>query len=284
MKTTIKVLGFVGILLSYVSSAQANGGDWNISIAFENGDYGVAAVDNKAITTDYMSGAHVVFYTKPYGDASWGTVGGPAYLEQMGGSTIITDPEGIGGSGGGQTSGFNYTPDPAVYPPVVDTVANASTGGYLDGLTVAQRQAYMGSFFLRTTSYSRESLVVVMDTFRMQQVSFEIWDLDGYSGGNESWRITPFDGGWGTPLTPYDTPVITGNLDSDSYDGQRYLVTLDGGLDFDRFVIEYTGNKAEGVVGLAFNNFKFTIIPEPTSGILLGLGLLAAVVFRRRLV
>ncbi len=235
-------------------------------VTFEDGDFGVAAVDNKPITTEYLAGAGVTFHTGAYGATNYGSFTGTAYLEQMG--------QQAGETVGGGNSGFGYGPDGGGASEV-DTVA---PGVGLDGLTQAQRNSAMGSYFLRTTSYSRDSLTVLYST-AVTAASFEVWDLDGGTAGSERWKITTYNGDWLTPVSSQQTSLETSNLDTTSYDGQALIIGLSGG-DFDRFVIEFTGTKTSGV-GLAFNNFNTTAIPEPATFLLFGLGGMGAWLVRR---
>lgn len=219
-------------------------------LTFEDGNNGVASVDNKAITDDYQAEAGVVFATGTGTD--YANFSGVAYLEQMG--VQVGENK--------STSGFKHDSD-------YDAVA---AGVGLDGLTLSQRESYMGDYFLRTTSFSTESLVVVYDE-AVNWAGFEIWDIDGSPDVNpedpnltEEWTITAYNG-WGNQVFQIVTSSVDNNLDSTSYDGQRYVVELGENstqYEFDRFVVEFTGTKTADV-GLAFNNFSTNSIPEPAS-------------------
>ena len=239
-------------------------------ITFEDGNYGVAASDNLAVQDQYQSGAGVTFRTGT--GTAYGSYTGSAYLEQMGGDTSGVE----GPYPDGTQSGFAYGPDGGGGNQV-DTVA---AGAGRDGLTAGQRATAMGNYFLRTTSWSKESLVVQYAA-SVSAASFEVWDIDGSSAGTEKWKITTYNGSWDVADKKFSvsSPEMSGTDDLLSYDGQQYVVELSG-AEFDRFVIEFDGTKTYGV-GLAFNNFNTTDVPEPTAMALLALGC-AAMGLRRR--
>ena len=237
-------------------------------VTFEDGDFGVAALDNKAITNNYLAGAGVSFSTGAYGATNYGSFTGSAYLEQMG--------QQAGESTAGGNMGFAYGAGTNAAN-LVDTV-KPTDGGY-DGLTATARSALMGNYFLRTTTYSRDSLAVQYST-AVAAASFEIWDLDGNGTDGERWKITTYNGNWLTPASSQETALILVNADDASYDGQCLNVVLAGGT-FDRFVIEFTGTKTSNV-GLAFNNFNTTAVPEPATFLLFGLGGMGAWLIRRK--
>lgn len=227
-------------------------------VTFENGNFGVAASDNMAITTEYLAGAGVEFHTGAKGATNYGSFTGTAYLEQVG--------QQVGEVGTSGNSGFSYMVDGD--GTLIDTVK--ATDGGMDGLTAAARSAAMGSYFLRAAARSLESLTVQYST-AVSAASFEIWDLDGDNTTYERWKITTYNGNWATPVFSVQTPAdVFGTVDTTSYDGQVYNVVLSGGT-FDRFVLEYNGTKTP-TAGLAFNNFNTTTIPEPASIGMIALG------------
>ncbi len=252
-------------------------------ITFENGTYGVTAVDNMVVTNQYDG---LTFGTLPMGSSDYANMG-PAYLEQKGPGTKYNsnDPESAwnGANQPPHTIGFNYNPDSGDTAAVSDFVAY---GAGLDGLNQMQRDAYLGDFFLRTTPFSTDSLIVINETMAMKNMSFEIWDIDGSPNnrGGEGWKVTAYNGDWITPVFVDYTPFIAGvaeggggNDDLQSYDGQRMLQVINNNIVFDRFVISFETNVAGAVmktetVGLAFNNFEYTAVPEPITLSLLGLG------------
>lgn len=256
------LLGFMAVA---VGVAQA------VLIDFENNDWGVAASDNKVITTQYKSGAGVSFFTGAHGNTDYANFNGSAYLEQMGAQA---------GEVGNTGSGFAHKTDVSGIE-AIDTVA---TGTGMDGLTQAGRATEMGNYFLRTASYSTDSMVVIYDT-AVTAASFEIWDIDGNDKGSEQWRITAYSGAdWATQVLQLSTFEGVNNADATSYDGQCLVVSLQAGQDqtFDRFVIEFIGSKpTNAAVGLAFNNFDTEAVPEPTSMALLVFGV-AALALRRK--
>lgn len=239
------------------------------SITFEDGNQGVTAVDNMAVTNQYAAGAGVSFRTGLKGNTNYGSFTNPAYLEQIGLQAGET-------SSSGGNSGFLYSYDAGGSD--VDTVS-PTTGGR-DGLNQAGRTALLGDWFLRTRSMSTDSLLVNYSV-GVTNASFEIWDIDGASGGfTEGWTLSAYNGGWGggqfvgNVFSPVVTNVTTDTL---SWDGQMYLMLLNfGGQTFDRFVLEFTGTKGNSNTGLAFNNFNTVAIPEPSTMMLLAFGGCAA--------
>ena len=219
-------------------------------LTFEDGNNGVASSDNLVVTDQYQAQAGVTFYTGTGTD--YANFSGVAYLEQMGAQA---GEEGTAGDNGFLHDG------------VVDTVADAEG---LDGASQAARNLAMGDFFLRTASYSTDSLVVVYNE-PVTWAGFEIWDIDGNgSTKTEEWTITAYNG-WDSSVLSKTTAEMDNSVDTTSYDGQSYVVELGsegGSTSFDRFVIEFTGSKTTNV-GLAFNNFSTNSIPEPASLVML---------------
>jgi hypothetical protein len=282
-------------------------------ITFENNNFGVAAVDNRSITNEYsLAGAGQTFYRGAGNNGATIVLGGLGPFLEMRGSatpndtvpTVASNPEAAYNgssnpiSGSGWTTGFNYNPGGnSTSGQVADNVA---TGPGLDGLTTAaDRVALLGDYFLRTTSFSSESMVVTY-TVPVIAASFEIWDIDGNPNGpdGEQWRVRAYNGNWTTPVieiySPYvsgssGTGTLRGNGDLESYDAQGYVMNLSG-ASFDRFIISFEGESPGGVpnvlkssltVGLAFNNFN-TVVPEPGTVSLVAVAGAALLVRRRR--
>ena len=254
-KTSIKVMA----VLFAAGSLQA------ATVTFEDGNFGVHAVDNMAITTQYLAGAGVQFHTGAYGATNYGSFVGSAYIEQVGQQAGEVDA----------TSGFGYGVDGG--GSLFDTAK--TTDGGMDGMTAAARSALLGQYFLRNNARSVDSLTVQYST-AVSAASFEIWDLDGDTG-YEQWKITAYNGNWSTPVLSVNTPAgLFGIVDTTTYDGQAYIVSLSG-ANFDRFVLEYTGTKLPKA-GLAFNNFNTTQIPEPAAMSMMAVVIGAAMWIRRR--
>lgn len=248
-----------------------------VLIDFEDGSLGVNVSNDLAITTQYSAAAGVQFFTGT--GTNYGAFSDSAFIEQAGeqfGETPPLLP--------GQNIGFQHNGS-GLY----DTVSDAFSFNSLDGLSETQRENLLGQYFLRTNTWSTDSLVVIYDQLQIE-ASFEIWDIDGTAAlGGEGWTVTAYNGGWtpGDVVTSVQTPYID-NTDADtSYDAQIYNLTISTGFGnpFDRFVIEF-GIPGETMksnfVGLAFNNFNTTPVPEPASFLfLVSAGWLAAARRRR---
>jgi hypothetical protein len=246
-------------------------------ITFEPGNYGLTPVDDAAITT--IDG--LTFGTLPKGSSDFGNMGTP-YLENRG------DPDNdeilfTGGTpSASQQYGFNYLGGSAGTP-IEDKV---STAVGMDGLTEAERIARMGDWFLRTAAFSTDSLVVINNIGPMKNMTFDIWDIDGQVNNNllgEGWTVYAYNGSWDAAdlVITKESAYIPGeglgggNAPTTSYDGQRYLMEVNGDLEYDRFILRFESSQGDvktANVGLVFDNFEFTQVPEPATLALLGLG------------
>ena len=120
-------------------------------------------------------------------------------------------------------------------------------------------------------------------TFPVTAASGEIWDIDGnpQNSTTEEYTLQAFDASSAllativSPLGVIDTPTAP-------LDGQPWVFAFSGlSAGIDHIVITFTGTKPAGI-GLAFNNFNPTAVPEPASAALLAGGLALVVVRLRR--
>lgn len=262
-----------------VSIAFATCGARAAIIDFENGMLGVNVSDNMAVQDQYMTTAAGVSFRTGTGN-NYGAFTGSAYIEQIGTQAGASET----GAAIGNNSGFLWKND-ANGIDANDTACQAITGR--DGLTVTERQNALGSYFLRTRGFSQDKLTVTYNS-KVTQASFEVWDIDGTATGGEGWTIKAYNGNWNNVVLTKETPFVFNDMtDMGSYDGQRFVVELSQvGVEFDRFVVEFgiAGQNNKPIteaVGLAFNNFNTTAVPEPTSMALLAIGC-AALGLRRR--
>lgn len=209
------------------------------SITFETTPAGIAPVDDAALPmgTPYtFPGLSINF---GFDSDSNGTVDTDAVFEQVAGPQ--SEPN-IGFVG---SNGFDI-PD----------------AGYFGQL---------GTWFLRSsTSGSNFGKLVIKYTtaLTVTSASGEIWDIDGEPPDTEQYRVQAFDSSnvlLGTIDSPVGTlPTLTAPLDGQPW--QFVFSGLSGSID--HIEISFTGTKTGGI-GLAFNNFYPTTVPEPGMGALL---------------
>ncbi len=224
-------------------------------------------VDNQTISTQYAAVADggVSFYYDgnndglPDSDGQGGFV--PMYLERSGpaNGTTDTDPQ-----------GYLY-----------------NQGSVYDGVHPSETRS-LGDFFLRATTEVTERppfSMIVQYTQPTAAFSGEIWDIDGNTAqGSEKWTIEIYGSDGGSAFSDsFDSPEWA-TTDSSSLDGKAWFfeyVAADG-VEIDEVRFVFSGTKTTGI-GLAFDNFNSTAVPEPATMSLLGLGGLALLVKKRRL-
>jgi hypothetical protein len=140
----------------------------------------------------------------------------------------------------------------------------------------------LGNFFLRQASPGPAPPPFIVDYntgATITALSGEIWDIDGASQATELWKVEVLDGA-NNVLTSQFSPLG----DSFALDARPWVFSFSGlPSGVDKLRITFQGTKINNI-GLAFNNFNPTAVPEPGSIMLLGLGLcaLAAIGMRRR--
>jgi hypothetical protein len=145
--------------------------------------------------------------------------------------------------------------------------------------------AQLGQWFLRSPNPGQpigRFVIQYGGSLAVTAASGEIWDIDGNgAGATEQYLVEAFDSSsslLGSQLSPLGTlPSALAPLNA------RPWVFGFSGLSapLDHIVITFVGTKTQGI-GLAFNNFNPTTVPEPASGLLLGVAGLAAMHRRRR--
>jgi hypothetical protein len=225
--------------------------------------------DNTEITDQYHDPADggVSFYYDgdndglPDSDGQGGYA--PMYLEKSGPAdgTTDTDPQAYLYD---QTSTFD----------IIDPSETRSLGDYLLRATTDVTARPPFSMIIRYTDAA-------------SAFSGEIWDIDGNSGqGSEKWTIevyaTQGDTTGSSLITSFDSPEGTFNT-AGSLDGKAWFFeyTAPDGVEIDEIRFVFSGTKTNGI-GLAFDNFNSTAVPEPATLSVLGLGGLALIVRRRR--
>jgi hypothetical protein len=131
----------------------------------------------------------------------------------------------------------------------------------------------LGNFFLRQISPGPAPAPFIVDYntgATITALSGEIWDIDGASQATELWKVQVLDGA-NNVLASQFSPLG----DSFALDARPWVFAFSG-LPFgvDKLRITFQGTKINGI-GLAFNNFNPTAVPEPGSIVMLGLGALA---------
>jgi hypothetical protein len=135
----------------------------------------------------------------------------------------------------------------------------------------------LGGFFLRQFQPGSPPPPFVIDYNTSQSItafSGEIWDIDGAVGNTERWKVEVLDAA-NAVLTFQDSPLG----DTFALDGLPWTFTFSGlPAGVDKIRITFTGSKTTNL-GMAFNNFDPTDVPEPSGAILALCG--AAALMRR---
>ncbi len=153
-----------------------------------------------------------------------------------------------------------------------------NTGDIANGGTAGQ----LGNFFLRQLQPGNPPPPFIVDYNTSQVItalSGEIWDIDGDPTHTEQWVVQALDGS-NNVLTTLTSPLG----DDQSLDGLPWVFSFSGlSSGFDKLKITFIGSKTSGL-GLAFNNFNPTAVPEPASVVLFGLATaaMAVLAYRRR--
>ncbi len=237
-------------------------------IDFETLPGGGTPVDNQTVSTQYAAIADggVSFYYDGNNDGvpdlidpqnpQLGSM--PMYLERSGPADGINDID---------PQGYIYD--------------QTSTADLID----PSETRTLGNFFLRapTEVVDRSPFsMIVQYTQPTSAFSGEIWDVDGVSvQQSEKWTIEVYGDDGGSPFSDsFESPEGTAN-GAGSLDGKAWFFeyTAPDGVEIDEIRFVFSGTKTNGI-GLAFDNFNSTAIPEPATLSLLALGGLA--LLRRR--
>jgi hypothetical protein len=240
-------------------------------IDFETLPGGATPTDNQTISTEYaaLADGGVSFYYDgdndglPDADGQGGYA--PMYLEKSGPAdgTTDTDPQA-------------YLYDQAGTADLIDPSETRSLGDYLLRATTDVTSRPPFSMIIRYTDAA-------------SAFSGEIWDIDGNtSQGTEKWTVEVYasqgDATGSSLITAFDSPEGTFNT-AGSLDGKAWFFSFDG-ADYGNATVEevrfvFSGTKTTGI-GLAFDNFNSTAVPEPATLTLLGAGGVLLIARRRR--
>lgn len=175
--------------------------------------------------------------------------------------------------------------------PTFEAVGGADTqqGFVYDGSGVFDTEdpaaaGQLGRFFLKSSNnvYATGYVKLIIDyESPVIGASGQIWDIDGGQVfGTEQWLVTAFDGG-GFEVDSLLSPLGNTN-DPASLDGLPWNWLLSAGdASIKKIEIEFVGTKTR-FVGLAFDNFQTSEVPEPAVMTLLTMGIFVALLIRRR--
>lgn len=149
--------------------------------------------------------------------------------------------------------------------------------------------AQLGNWFLRSpiagSDFGHFIIQYVATSGPVTAASGEIWDIDGTvdNFGNaltEEYTVRAYDS-IGTLLATQVSPLGTLTTPFAPLDGQPWQFSFSGlTAGIDHIIIDFTGTKPGGI-GLAFNNFYPTSVPEPSALILALSGLAVGILHRR---
>ena len=176
-------------------------------------------------------------------------------------------------------SGVDILPVFEAYgPDVLDGFANATT--LMNDTANGGLAGQLGSFFLRQFQPGTPPPPFIVDyntVLTITALQGEIWDIDGAPTNTEQWRVEVLDGA-NSILTSQISPL--GN--SLAMDGLPWVFSFTGlPAGVDKLRITFIGSKTNGL-GLAFNNFDPTSVPEPGAISLAAISVAAAMTVRRR--
>jgi hypothetical protein len=135
--------------------------------------------------------------------------------------------------------------------------------------------AQLGAFFLRQPNNGTVPPPFIIDYNTAQiinSLSGELWDIDGSAAlGTEKWFVEVLDAAnvtLASQMSPVGTTSGVGTLDA-----RPWTFTFSGlPAGVDKVRITFMGTKTMGL-GLAFNNFRPTTVPEPSAALLMALAL-----------
>ncbi len=151
--------------------------------------------------------------------------------------------------------------------PVFEAYGQDGTDGFANEHTGVNDTAngglagQLGNFFLRQLQPGTPPPPFIVDyntTQIITALSGEIWDIDGTPTNTEQWQVEALDSA-NNVLTSQLSPLG----DNLALDGLPWVFSFSGlPAGFDKVRITFVGSKTSGL-GLAFNNFNPTAVPEP---------------------
>ena len=171
--------------------------------------------------------------------------------------------------------------------PLFEAAGQDGTDGFVNSMSginddaAAGFHAQLGHFFLRQVVNGIVPPPFIVDYTTGQTItslSGEIWDIDGSAAlGTEQWLVEVLNGA-NAVITSTMSPLGTGPA-GDSLPWTFSFGGLPAGVDKVR--ITFIGTKTQGL-GLAFNNFRPTTVPEPFGLVIAALGAVGLAGLRRR--
>ncbi len=151
--------------------------------------------------------------------------------------------------------------------------------------------AQLGNWFLRSpvpgSDFGQFIITYVSTSAPVMAASGEIWDIDGTTqmgiGFTEEYTVRAYDS-IGNLLATQISPLGTLPTPVAPLDGRPWQFSFSGlTAGIDHIIVDFTGTKPMGI-GLAFNNFYPTSVPEPSTAMLILVGAFAAIGGNRRLI
>ncbi|MEX2317118.1 MAG: hypothetical protein WD669_08200 [Pirellulales bacterium] len=138
----------------------------------------------------------------------------------------------------------------------------------------ADVNSLLGSYFFRSQGdISQRGGVVTLridyaNNLGMRYAAGEIWDIDSGNSGTEQWDVKAYNAAnavIGSQLSPLGLTEEQGDVTPDLLlDSRPWVFALHTEDDIHHVVINFIGTKQNGL-GLAFNNFTTSIVPEPAT-------------------
>ncbi len=175
---------------------------------------------------------------------------------------------------------------PSVEPEIGYTTSNYGSFAPTADQAAPGFEDQLGSFFIRSRSAANwNSFIIQYDALTaVTAASGEIWDIDRGALGYEQFYVSAYDD-LGNLLATEVSPRGLYETNPDTLDAKPWAWTFSGLSDIDKIVFSRsTESGAKDYFPLGFNNFNPTsaaIVPEPSTALLVGLGMIGLATRRR---